>query len=126
MKTDQSSTSENHRKLWDEERVRSCCKVLTEETYQKIVFDFFEKNNRIDKLIEAINRNQTNLILKECHSLRGASSMIGLIAFNDLIDTIEQSLKKQNQLNKIKIINMLNDLLRDAQNHFLKLTEIKE
>lgn len=52
--------------------------------------------------------------------------MIGLIAFDDLIDTIEQSIKKQSQLNKIKIINMLNDLLRDAQNHFLKLTEIKE
>lgn len=126
MKTFQSNNDENYRKLWDEERVQSCCKVLTEEAYKKIVLDFFEKNNRIDRLIEAINSEQTKLILKECHSLRGASSMIGLIAFDDLIDTIEQSIKKQSQLNKIKIINMLNDLLRDAQNHFLKLTEIKE
>lgn len=43
MKTFQSNNDENYRKLWDEERVQSCCKVLTEETYKKIVLDFLKK-----------------------------------------------------------------------------------
>jgi hypothetical protein len=109
-------------KLWDEERVRNFCKVLSEDVYKKITTDFFEKNNRIDILTEAINSEQTTLILNECHSLRGASTMIGLIAFNDIIDTIENLSKNQGLLNKSEIISTLNELLRESKNQFLKLT----
>ena len=122
MKTFHSKTDTKLRKLWDEERVRNFCKVLSEDVYKKITTDFFEKNNRIDILIEAINSGQTELILKECHSLRGASTMIGLVAFNDIIDTIEQSSKNQSLLNKSEIIGTLNKLLRESKNQFLKLT----
>ena len=122
MKTFQSKSDSNSRKLWDKERVRNFCKVLSEDVYKKITTDFFEKNNRIDILIEAINSDQTELILKECHSLRGASTMIGLVAFNDIIDTIEQSSKNQSLLNKNEIIGTLNKLLRESKNQFLKLT----
>ncbi len=48
--------------------------------------------------------------------------MIGLIAFNDIIETIEKYFIKQSPLNKIEIIRTLNDLLREAKNQFLKLT----
>jgi hypothetical protein len=48
--------------------------------------------------------------------------MIGLIAFNEIIDTIQKSSIKQIPLNKIKIIRTLNDLLRESKNQFLKLT----
>lgn len=122
MKTFHSKSDSNSRKLWDKERVRNFCKVLSEDVYKKITTDFFEKNNRIDILIEAINSDQTELILKECHSLRGASTMIGLVAFNDIIDTIEQSSKNQSLLNKNEIIGTLNKLLRESKNQFLKLT----
>jgi hypothetical protein len=122
MKTFRSKTDSNPRKLWDEERVRNFCKVLSEDVYKKITTDFFEKNSRIDILIEAINGEHTELILKECHSLRGASTMIGLVAFNDIIDTIEQSSKNQSLLNKNEIIDTLNKLLRESKNQFLKLT----
>jgi chemotaxis protein histidine kinase CheA len=122
MKTFHSKSDSNSRKLWDKERVRNFCKVLSEDVYKKITTDFFEKNNRIDILIEAINSDQTKLILKECHSLRGASTMIGLVAFNDIIDTIEQSSKNQSLLNKNEIIGTLNKLLRESKNQFLKLT----
>lgn len=122
MKTFHSKTDTNLRKLWDEERVRNFCKVLSEDVYKKITTDFFEKNNRIDILTEAINSEQTTLILNECHSLRGASTMIGLIAFNDIIDTIENLSKNQSLLNKSEIIRTLNELLRESKNQFLKLT----
>jgi chemotaxis protein histidine kinase CheA len=81
-----------------------------------------QKNNRIDILIEAINSEQMPIIIKECHSLKGASAMIGLIAFNDIIDTIEKSFMKQIPLEKTEIIRTLNDLLREAKNQFLKIT----
>ena len=122
MKTFHSKTNANLMKLWDEERVRNFCKVLSEDVYKKITTDFFEKNNRIDILTEAINSEQTTLILNECHSLRGASTMIGLIAFNDIIDTIENLSKNQGLLNKSEIISKLNELLRESKNQFLKLT----
>jgi hypothetical protein len=48
--------------------------------------------------------------------------MIGLVAFNDIIDTIEQSFKNQSLLNKNEIIGTLNKLLRESKNQFLKLT----
>lgn len=122
MKTFHLKSDSNSGKLWDKERVRNFCKVLSEDVYKKITTDFFEKNNRISILIEAINNEETILILKECHSLRGASTMIGLVAFNDIIDTIEQSSKNQNILNKNEIIETLNKLLRESKNQFLKLT----
>jgi HPt (histidine-containing phosphotransfer) domain-containing protein len=117
-----SNSDDNHEKLWDKNRVSDCCKLLSKDAYNKIVVAFFEKNNRIDILIEAINAEQTSIIIKECHSLKGASSMIGLIAFNNIIDTIEKSCVKQSILNKNEIIKTLNDLLREAKNQFLKLT----
>jgi hypothetical protein len=122
MKTIHSNTGSNHKKLWDEERILNFCKVLSEDVYIKITTDFFEKNNRIDILIEAINSEETILILKECHALRGSSTMIGLVAFNDIIDTIEQSSKKQRPLNKSEIISTINELLKESKNQFLKLT----
>jgi HPt (histidine-containing phosphotransfer) domain-containing protein len=122
MNTFHSKTGSNPRKLWDEDRVRNFCKVLSEDVYKKITTEFFEKNNRIDILIEAIKSEQTEIILKECHSLRGASTMIGLVAFNDIIDTIEQSSKNQSLLNKNEIIDTLNKLIRESKNQFLKLT----
>ena len=112
----------NNQKLWDMNRVTDCSNLLPKDAYNKIVLDFFEKDNRIDVLIETINSDQTPLIIKECHSLKGASAMIGLIAFNDIIDTIEKSSMKQIPLNKIEIIRTLNDLLSEAKNQFLKLT----
>ena len=117
-----SNSDDNYEKLWDKNRVADCCKLLSKDAYKKIVVDFFEKNNRIDFLIEAINNEQISMITKECHSLKGASSMIGLIAFNDIIETIEKSFIKQSPLNKIEIIRTLNDLIREAKNQFLKLT----
>jgi hypothetical protein len=48
--------------------------------------------------------------------------MIGLVAFNDIIDTIEQSSKNQSLLNKNEITVTLNKLLRESKNQFLKLT----
>uniref|UniRef100_UPI0040479A18 Hpt domain-containing protein n=1 Tax=Polynucleobacter sp. TaxID=2029855 RepID=UPI0040479A18 len=117
-----SNSDDNYEKLWDKNRVADCCKLLSKDAYKKIVVDFFEKNNRIDFLIEAINNEQISKITKECHSLKGASSMIGLIAFNDIIETIEKSFIKQSPLNKIEIIRTLNDLLTEAKNQFLKLT----
>jgi hypothetical protein len=126
IKKFESKTDQILRKLWDEDHVQNCYRVLSEHTYKKIVSDFFKKNNRIDILTEAINSEKTAIILKECHSLRGASSMIGLIAFNDIIDSIEQSSSNQKQLKKSEVINALNDLLTDAQEHFLKITIVKE
>jgi HPt (histidine-containing phosphotransfer) domain-containing protein len=117
-----SNSDDNHEKLWDMNRVTDCCKLLSKDAYIQIALDFFEKNNRIDILIEAINSEQTPIIIKECHSLKGASAMIGLIAFNEIIETIQKSSIKQIPLNKIKIIRTLNDLLRESKNQFLKLT----
>lgn len=125
MKFD-SKTDPILRKLWNEEHVHNCYRVLSEDAYKEIVLDFFNKNNRIDILTEAINSEQTEIILKECHALRGASSMIGLIAFNEIIDTIEQSTNNQNILKKKEIISTLNNLLTDAQEYFLKITMVKE
>jgi hypothetical protein len=117
-----SNSDENYGSLWDKNRVSACCKLLTKDTYNEIVSDFFEKNNRINFLVDAINSELTSIIIKECHSLMGASSMIGLIGFNDIIDAIQKSSIKQMPLNKIKIIKTLNDLLKEAKNQFLKLT----
>jgi|LauGreDrversion4_2_1035121.scaffolds.fasta_scaffold78193_4 chemotaxis protein histidine kinase CheA len=117
-----SNSDSNHEQLWDMNRVTDCCKLLSRDAYNKIAIDFFEKNNRIDILIEAINSEQMPIIIKECHSLKGASAMIGLIAFNDIIDTIEKSFMKQIPLEKTEIIRTLNDLLREAKNQFLKIT----
>lgn len=122
MKTHATNPDLNYKKLWDEAQVLSCYRLMSKNDYTKIVFDFFEKNHRIDILSAAIDNEQTSMILLECHSLRGASSMIGLVAFNDVIDTIEQSCKEQSPLNKIEIISKLNDLLIEAKNQFLKLT----
>jgi hypothetical protein len=121
MKTHLTNADLNYKKLWDESQVLSCYRLMSKIDYTKIVFDFFEKNHRIDILSAAIDNEQTSMILLECHSLRGASSMIGLVAFNDIINTIEQSCKKQSPLNKIEIISKLNDLLMEAKNQFLKL-----
>jgi hypothetical protein len=117
-----SNSDDNYEKLWDINRVTDCCKLLSRDTYIKIALDFFEKDNRIDILIEAINGEQAPIIIKECHSLKGASEMIGLIAFNNIIDTIEKSCVKQSILNKNEIIKTLNDLLKEAKNQFLKIT----
>ena len=117
-----SNSDDNYEKLWDKNRVTDCCKLLSKDAYNKIVIDFFEKNNRINILIKAINAEQTSIIIKECHSLKGASSMIGLIAFNNIIDTIEKSCVKKSILNKNEIIKTLNDLLKEAKNQFLKIT----
>lgn len=122
MKTHLTDTDLNDKKLWNEVQVLSCYKLMSKDDYKKIVSDFFEKNNRIDILSGAINNEQTSIIILECHALKGASSIIGLTAFNDIIDTIEESCKNQNPLNKIEIINKLNDLLIEAKNQFLKLT----
>jgi len=122
MKIHITNTDPNDKKLWNEVQVLSCYKFMSKEEYRKIVLDFFEKNNRIDILIEAINSEQISIIIKECHSLKGASAMIGLIAFNEILDTIQKSSIKQIPLNKIKIIRTLNDLLRESKNQFLKLT----
>ena len=117
-----SNSDDNNQKLWDMNRVSDCCKLLSKDTYNEIALDFFEKNNRIDVLINAINSEQTPIIIKECHSLKGASAMIGLIAFNDIIDVIQKYSMKQIPLNKIEITRTLNDLLRESKNQFLKLT----
>lgn len=122
MKTHLINTDQNDKKLWNEVQVLSCYKLMSKDEYRKIVLDFFEKNNRIDILSGAINNEQTSIIILECHALKGASSIIGLAAFNDIIDTIEETCKKQNPLNKIEIINKLNDLLIEAKSQFLKLT----
>lgn len=122
MKTHLTDTDLNDKKLWNEVQVLSCYKLMSKDEYRKIVLDFFEKSNRIDILSGAINNEQTSIIILECHALKGASSMIGLAAFNDIIDTIEETCKKQSPLNKIEIINKLNDLLIEAKNQFLKLT----
>lgn len=122
MKTKLTNADLSNMKLWNEVQVLSCYKLMSKDDYKKIVFDFFEKNNRIDVLSAAISNEQTPIIFLECHALRGATSMIGLIAFNDIIDTIEQSYKEQRPLSKIEVISQLNDLLIEAKNQFLKLT----
>ena len=117
-----SNSDENYGNLWDKNRVSACCKLLSKDTYNKITLDFFEKNNRINVLVDAINSEQTSIIIKECHSLKGASAMIGLIGFNNIINDIQESSIKQIPLKKIEIIQTLNNLLRESKNQFLKLT----
>lgn len=116
----------NDDQLWDEDRVMSCCLLLSKSSYQKIVVDFFEKNHRIDFLVKAIEDEKSPEILQECHSLRGATSMIGLIGFNDLLKSIEQSAKRADFLNKKEMIEELKNILNISTILFYKNNQCKE
>lgn len=116
----------NDAELWDEDRVMSCCLLLSKKTYQKIVVDFFEKNHRIDFLVKAIEDEQSTVILEECHSLRGATSMIGLIGFNNLLESIEQSANREDFFNKKEIIKDLKNILHTSKIFFYKNNQCKE
>lgn len=115
-----------HNELWDKNKVQQCRIFLDDETYKRIVADFFEKNNRVDVLLEAIKNSDKALILRECHSLKGATSMIGLIAFNEVINVIEQSLRSEIPLDAEMITNALNQLLKISEKTFLKFYLLKE
>ncbi len=112
--------------LWDADRVMSCCLLLSKSSYHKIVVDFFEKNHRVDFLVKALENEKSSAILQECHSLKGASSMIGLIGFNDLIELIEQSVSKQDFINKQEMIECLKNILNRSKDTFYKDNQSKE
>ncbi len=120
------SATKNDDGLWDDDRVMSCCLLISKSSYQKIVVDFFEKNHRIDFLIKALEDEKSSVILQECHALKGATSMIGLIGFNGLLESIEQSADREDFLNKKEIIENLKNILNRSKAKFYKDNQSKE
>ena len=112
--------------LWDDDRVMSCCLLISKSSYQKIVVDFFEKNHRVEFLVKALEDENSFVILQECHALKGATSMIGLIGFNVLIESIEQSVNRNDFLNKKKMIENLKNILNRSKARFYKDNQSKE
>jgi HPt (histidine-containing phosphotransfer) domain-containing protein len=126
IKKIKSSSEKSYEELWDKVRVMNCGKKLSNNSYHQIVTDFFEKNHRIDFLIKAIDEEKSSVILQECHSLKGASSMIGLIGFNDLIESIEQCVSKKEFFNKNALIENLKNILNISKETFFKYNQGKE
>jgi HPt (histidine-containing phosphotransfer) domain-containing protein len=120
------SATKNNDGLWDDDRVMSCCLLISKSSYQKIVVDFFEKNHRVDFLIKALEDEKSSVILQECHALKGATSMIGLIGFNGLLESIEQSADREDFLNKKEIIENLKNILNRSKAKFYKDNQSKE
>jgi HPt (histidine-containing phosphotransfer) domain-containing protein len=120
------SATKNDDGLWDDDRVMSCCLLISKSSYQKIVVDFFEKNHRVDFLITALEDEKSSAILQECHALKGASSMIGLIGFNKIIESIEQSANREDFLNKKEMIENLKNILNRSKARFYKDNQSKE
>ena len=120
------SPTKNEDGLWDDDRVMSCCLLISKSSYQKIVVDFFEKNHRIDFLVKALEDENSSVILQECHALKGATSMIGLTGFNGLIESVEQSVKRNNFLNKKEMIENLKNILNRSKAKFYKDNQSKE
>ena len=120
------SATKNDDGLWDDDRVMSCCLLISKSSYQKIVVDFFEKNHRVDFLIKALEDEKSSVILQECHALKGATAMIGLIGFNGLLESIEQSADREDFLNKKEIIENLKNILNRSKAKFYKDNQSKE
>lgn len=120
------SATKNDDGLWDDDRVMSCCLLISKSSYQKIVVDFFEKNHRVDFLIKALEDEKSSVILQECHALKGATSMIGLIGFNGLLESIEQSADREDFFNKKEIIENLKNILNRSKAKFYKDNQSKE
>ncbi len=120
------SPTKNDDGLWDDDRVMSCCLLISKSSYHKIVVDFFEKNHRVEFLIKALEDEKSSVILQECHALKGATSMIGLIGFNGLIESIEQSANREYFLNKLEMIENLKNILDRSKARFYKDNQSKE
>jgi HPt (histidine-containing phosphotransfer) domain-containing protein len=120
------SATKNDDGLWDDDRVMSCCLLISKSSYHKIVVDFFEKNHRVDFLIKALEDENSSVILQECHALKGATSMIGLTGFNGLLESIEQSADREDFLNKKEIIENLKNILNRSKAKFYKDNQSKE
>lgn len=120
------SPTKNDDGLWDDDRVMSCCLLISKSSYHKIVVDFFEKNHRVNFLTKALEDENSSVILQECHALKGATSMIGLIGFNGLLESIEQSANKEDFLNKKELIENLKNILNRSKARFYKDNQSKE